>query len=257
MSVARLAEHARLWRNKPELRLVYSVWFDALLSEAPTGARVVEVGAGPGMFAEYARRHRPDLAWVASELAPAPWNDVVADAQALPFRTGAADAVLGFDILHHLARPRAFFAEAGRVLRPGGRLALVEPWVTPLSFAIYRFFHQEHCAEPADPWAPFAAADGKDLFDGNAAIPRAIVRATAADEWGRLALQPPRRDLINGFAYLLTLGFRRASLLPLGAAPAALKVDRLLAPIARLAALRARLVWTRRADGDEGQGPRA
>src|SRR5205814_926581 len=143
-----------------------------------------------------------------------------------PLRAGVADAVLGLDVLHHLARPRAFFAEAARVLRPGGRLALVEPWVTPLSFAIYRFFHQEDCARPADPWDPFASGGAKDLFDGNAAIPRAIVRAAGAEEWRRLALEPPRLELLNGFAYVLTLGFRERSLLPMRALPAALRVDR-------------------------------
>jgi SAM-dependent methyltransferase len=245
MSVEKLAEHAQIWKDKPELRLVYSVWFDALLSQAPQGGRVVEVGAGPGVFADYARRLRPDLRWASTDLARAPWNDVVADAQALPFRTGCADVVLGIDILHHLAQPRAFFAEAARVLRRGGRLAMVEPWVTPLSFAVYRFFHPEDCAEPADRWSPFAAAEGKDLFDGNAAVPRAIVSATGAAEWSHLGLEPPRTDLINGFAYLLTLGFRRRSLLPFRMAPAALWVDRRLAVLARLAGLRARLVWRR------------
>jgi SAM-dependent methyltransferase len=254
VSVARLAEHARIWRGKPSLRLVYSVWFDALLSEVPASARVVEVGAGPGLFAEYARRRRPDLAWTASDLAPATGNDVVADAHALPFRAGAADAILGVDILHHVARPRSFFAEAARILRPGGRLALIEPWVTPLSFPVYRFFHQEDCAEPQDRWAPFAArGEGKELFDGNAGIPRAIVRDTPPEGWRSLDLEPPRTQLINGFAYLLTLGFRERSLLPATAAPAALWLDRALAPLAPVCALRARLVWTRAAwPRDEG-----
>lgn len=246
MSVERLAEHARIWRAKPSLRRVYSVWFDALLSDIPASARVIEVGAGPGLFAEYARRRRPDLAWIASDLAPASGNDVVADAHGLPFRAGAADAILGVDILHHVARPRAFFTEAAHVLRPGGRLALVEPWVTPLSFPVYRFFHQEDCAEPPDRWDPFAAGGaGKELFDGNAGIPRAIVRDTSPEEWRGLGLEPPRKELVNGFAYLLTLGFRERSLLPSAAVPAALWLDRALTPLARLLALRARLVWTR------------
>jgi len=246
VSVARLEEHARIWAAKPALRAVYAVWFDALLAAAPAGARVVEVGAGPGLFAAYARARRPDLRWIASELAPAPWNDVVADAQALPFLSGGADAVLGLDIVHHVARPRAFFAEVARVLRPGGRLAVVEPWVTPLSFVVYRYFHQEDCAEPADPWDPFrSAGGGKDLFDGNAAIPRALVRATPAGQWADLGLAAPQVTLLNAFAYLLTLGFRDTSLLPAAAAPAAVWTDRALRALAPLAALRATVVWER------------
>ncbi|HUG51987.1 MAG TPA: class I SAM-dependent methyltransferase [Vicinamibacteria bacterium] len=249
MSLALLEEHAAIWAEKPALRRVYSVWFEGLLAGIPPGARVIEVGAGPGLFAAYARQRRPDLRWVASELTPAAWNDVAADAEALPFRTGAADAVLGLDVLHHLARPRAFFQEAARVIRPGGCLALVEPWVTPLSFLVYRFFHQEACAVPADAWNPFSAAGGKDPFDGNAAVPRELVRRSSEGEWRALGLGPPQVELLNAFAYLLTLGFRRASLLPAPLAGPALWLDGASRPLARLAALRARLCWTCRPPG--------
>jgi SAM-dependent methyltransferase len=139
---------------------------------------VVEVGAGPGLFAEYARRRRPDLAWIASELAPASGNDVVADAHALPFRAGAADAILGVDILHHVARPRSFFAEAARILRPGGRLALVEPWVTPLSFTSTGSSTRRTAPSPGTGGIRSRRAV-KELFDGNAGIPRAIVAIRA------------------------------------------------------------------------------
>ena len=247
MSLARLEEHAAIWTAKPALRRVYSVWFDRLLARVARGGRVIEVGAGPGLFAAYARHHRPDLRWVASELTPAAWNDVAADAGALPFRTAAADAVLGLDVVHHLARPRAFFEEAARVLRPGGCLAVVEPWVTPLSFLVYRFFHQEACAVPRQAWQPFEA--GKDPFDGNAAVPRELVRRTSDGEWRALGLGPPEVELLNAFAYLLTLGFRRASLLPAPLAGPAVWLDGASRPLARLAALRARLCWTRRPPG--------
>jgi SAM-dependent methyltransferase len=251
MTLARLQEHAAIWAAKPELRRVYQVWFDALLARAPIGARVVEVGAGTGALAAHARAARPDLAWVATELAPTPWNDVVADAGALPFRDAVAGAVLGVDVLHHLPDPRAFFREAARLLRPRGCLALVEPWVTPFSFPIYRFLHQEDCRRPRDPWRPFAeAGPGKDLFDGNAAIPHAIVRAGAPGFWGEVGLSAPEVTRRNAFAYLLTLGFRRRSLLPPPLTRPLLRVDEVLQPTAALTGLRAMLVWTRLAGGE-------
>ena len=64
VSVERLHEHRRLWRVKPVLGLVYAPWFDALLAEAaPSGARVLEVGAGPGFLSAHAhdRRNGPAL----------------------------------------------------------------------------------------------------------------------------------------------------------------------------------------------------
>src|SRR5687767_10903638 len=143
MSAATLRQHREIWASKPSLRAIYAVWFAELVGDLPRGARVLEVGAGPGFLAEYVARQRPDLAWVATDIGPVPWNRVAADALRLPFRDAAFDAVTGLDVLHHLARPRSFFEEAARVLRPGGGLRLIEPWVTPFSYPIYRWLHHE------------------------------------------------------------------------------------------------------------------
>ncbi len=243
MSVERLQEHRRLWASKPVLSRVYEPWFDALLDEAGRGARVLEVGAGPGFLSARARVRRPDLRWTSSDLHPAPWNAVAADAGRLPVADGSVSAVVGLDVLHHLERPAEFLGEAARVLREGGRLALVEPWITPLSWVVYRFFHQESCRLSVDPWHPFPP--GKDSFDGDAAVPWRLVRQTLPERWRALGLEPPRVRRVNAFAYLLSLGFRSGSLLPAPLAPAAMGLDRLTSPLAPVTALRAKLVWDR------------
>ncbi len=244
MSLERLHEHRRLWRAKPVLARVYAPWFEALLAAAAHGSRVLEVGAGPGFLGAAARQSRPDLRWIASDLHPAPWNDVAADAGRLPLAATTIDAVVGLDVLHHLPDPAAFFREAARVLRPDGRIVLVEPWITPFSWVVYRFFHQEGCRLSVDPWNPFPGP-AKDSFEGDAAVPWKIVRRATAARWRELGLLPPRAVRVNAFGYLLSLGFRPASLLPAPLAGATRVLDRATRPIALLTALRATLTWTK------------
>jgi arylsulfatase A-like enzyme/SAM-dependent methyltransferase len=256
VSLERLEEHRRLWEAKPELEAVYEVWFDLLLNGIPSGARVLEVGSGPGLLAEAARRRRPDLRWTSSDLLATSWNDVVADAARLPFVTGSVDAVVGLDVLHHLPRPADFFREAARVLGGVGELRLVEPWITPLGWIVYRFFHQEECRLRIDPWKPFPGPE-KDAFDGNAALPWRLVGRTAPWEWRHLGLEPPRRRRLNTLAYLLSLGFRESSLLRPGMVRPLLALDRWMVFLSPLLALRAALVWKSAPPGRVTSAPSA
>ena len=246
MSRERLDEHRRIWAGKPVLEGVYAPWFDALLAQAGSGHRVLEIGAGPGFLGAHARRRRPDLRWVATDIIGAPWNDVAADAGRLPFRGASFDAVVCLDLVHHLARPRDFFAEAARVLRPAGRLAAIEPWVTPMSYPIYRWLHEEGCDLGIDPWDPFAASAGaKEAFEGNGALTWRVVGSGDASLWAGLGLGPPRVRRLNSFSYLLSLGFRPGSLLPLKLVPLARRIDDLTRALAPLTAMRAMVVWDR------------
>lgn len=247
MSLALLEDHRRTWKAKPVLADVYGVWFDALLAAmGPSPTRVLELGAGPGFFSEHARRKRPDLLWIAADVVAAPWNDLAADALRLPFRSATLDMIVAVDLLHHLARPARFFEEAARVLTHRGCLAVVEPWVTPLSYPIYRWLHQEGCTLGLDPWQPFGDRS-KAPMDGDAAVVWRLVRATTEAEWNRLGFGAPRCTVLNGFAYLASLGFKPRSVLPRGLAPALLRVDAVAGVLAPLLGLRVHAVWERNA----------
>jgi SAM-dependent methyltransferase len=246
VSRERLDDHRRIWSEKPVLERVYEPWFNALLAEAGPRQRVLEVGAGPGFLAAHARARRPDVRWVASDVLAVPWNDMAADAGRLPFAPASFDAVICLDLVHHLARPRDFFAEAARVLRPGGRIAAIEPWVSPMSYPIYRWLHEEGCDLRIDPWNPFAGRAGaKEAFEGNGALAWRVVRSGDARQWAAMGLQPPRVRALNAFAYLMSLGFRKGSLLPASLVPLARRVDDLTRPVAPLTAMRAMIVWDR------------
>ncbi|CPR12914.1 methyltransferase type 11 [Mycobacterium bohemicum DSM 44277] len=61
-----------------------------------------------------------------------------ADAQRLPLRDDTVDAVVSTAVLQLVPNPTAALAEMARVLRPGGRLAVMVPTAGPLA----RFWQQ-------------------------------------------------------------------------------------------------------------------
>jgi SAM-dependent methyltransferase len=249
VSRALLEEHRRVWQAKPALGRIYGVWFDAILKEAPLAGRMLEVGAGPGFFRTHARSARPDLKLTASDIEKAPWQDLAADCLRLPVRGRSLDTIAGLDVIHHLARPASFFAEAARTLVPGGKVVVVEPWVTPFSYPIYRWLHQEGCRLDLDPWDPFRV-DGitpKDAFQGDGAVVTRLLRTTAAAQWAALGFSPPRLLVLNTFAYLLSLGFKPGTLLPSFMVRPLVALDQTAQAVAPWLGLRAFVVWERSA----------
>jgi len=116
---------------------------------APNGARVLEVGCGPGHLSiRLARDH--GLAVSGLDLDPAMVERARAngermvgdrprptfelgDVAALPFPDGAFDLVVSTLSMHHWADPVAGATEIGRVMGPGGRALIwdIRPGVVP------------------------------------------------------------------------------------------------------------------------------
>jgi SAM-dependent methyltransferase len=153
----------RILEAKPFLRRIYDEWYAALAAELPSGGgRVVELGSGAGFLAERV----PGL--VRSEVFPTPNADLLLDATALPFSGGSLAAIVMTNVLHHVPRPASFFAEAARCVRPGGVVAMLEPWVTPWATLVYRHLHHE----PFEPGAPsWELPAGGPLSGANGALP--------------------------------------------------------------------------------------
>ena len=116
----RLARHQHLWDRKPALRRVYRDFHRRLLDASRPG-RLLEVGAGTGHLGREASRVvELDVLFSAA-------IDVNADSHSLPFAAASFDGIVLLDTLHHLERPLRFLREAARVLRPGGRVVMIEP----------------------------------------------------------------------------------------------------------------------------------
>lgn len=244
-----IAAHRDVWRRKAVLREYYERdIFDRIRAEMRPG-RSLELGAGPGFFAA----DRQDI--VAIDVSVGPRTNVVADAHTLPFAAQSFANIVGIDVFHHLARPGQVLTEAARVLSPGGRLILAEPWTGPFGRLIYRYFHHEDCETVPDPWA-WAAPAGKDPMAGNAVIPKAVL-ADAGDavEQRVPGLSVVRIVPFGAVSFLFTGGFQNW-----GAPWPLVRFLRWIEtitprPIMACAALRALFVIEKRADAPAGPLP--
>lgn len=227
-----IAEKRGTWLTKPSLRAVYTDYFRRMAQRCRPG-NVLEIGAGGAPLAEFLD------GVVTLDIRHAPWVDVVGDAQALPFASTSFDNIVMLDVLHHLATPRRFFDEAVRILRPGGRIMLMEPAITPLSWPILKLFHHEAIDMGADPLGT-AALSGGDPDDANQAVPTLLFgRRRDEFETAFPMLDVTRRSFLSLFAYPLTGGFRSWSVLPAALVPPLLALEDILLPVlGRFAAFR-------------------
>ena len=121
MSDEILHRHYVVWKQKPVLRLLYTAWYCDIARWLQPG-RTLEVGGGTGNLKEFA----PSV--VCTDIVKLPWVDAVVDAQQLPFAKSSLANIVVFDALHHLENVRYFFDEALRVLQPGGRVIIMDPY---------------------------------------------------------------------------------------------------------------------------------
>jgi SAM-dependent methyltransferase len=211
-SLERFERHRQVWAQNRALRELNAALYERVARELPPRSlgRWVELGSGPG----FARETIPDLEL--TDLVRAPWLDGVVNAEAMPFDDGSIGALVLFDVLHHLPSPRRFFEEATRVLVAGGRIVLCEPYISPISYPVYKFFHDEPLDQSVDPLALVAdSGPERDPFDANQGIPTILFgRGRRAFTQAFPALSIVRVEYMSGFSCPASGGFSHGPFLP-------------------------------------------
>lgn len=227
-------------RRKGFLRRLHADWYDLIsqgLGSVP--GPVLELGAGlaSAQF-DFPRRLRTDVQ-------VQPGLDCCADAQALPVRPGSLGGIILVNTLHHIPDVRKFFHQASQALRPGGRIVMIEPWITPFSQLVYTYLHHEPCRPKAKTWAFTSSGP---LSGANEALAWMIFHRDQAifrrdfSELDPVVLQP-----IMPVRYLLSGGLRPVSFLPGWAYPTVAWIEGRFAACNRFLAMFALIVVEKKA----------
>lgn len=220
----RIDQHRDRWLAKASLRAVYRD-FQTRLRAACNSGPILKIGAGSGNLREaFPEAIALDIQW-------APWLSVIADAQRLPFAAQSFANIVMLDVFHHLPHPIPFLREAMRVLRPGGRLVMIEPNISAISWLFFKLLHEEPVRLGDDPFDP-APRSSPEPYDSNQAIPYLVFLRHA---W-RLREEVPELRVVSTdrfalWAYPLSGGFQPWTLLPKGLAQPLLNFERIASPL--------------------------
>jgi SAM-dependent methyltransferase len=234
-----LAQRREIWTSKPIIQRLYSRWYGHIKKALRPG-RTLELGGGSGNLSGLL----PEA--ITSDIVFEPWLDAVMDAHAIPFKEESLDNIILFDVLHHLAAPAVFFHEVERVLRPKGRAIMMEPYVSWLSYPVYRFLHTEGMKWNTDPFLD-QSSEGKEPFEGNQAIPTLLFEKYREKLFMLFSrLNVIREQKLDSLIYPLSGGFHQPSLCPLFLWRFLEGLERLLNPLGSFLAFRLFIVLEKR-----------
>jgi SAM-dependent methyltransferase len=197
---------AEIIRQKAFLRRIYQSWYRLLIENIPAGdGQVAEIGSGAGFLKELYSTA------ITSEVFHSVNIDIVYNAISMPFKAGSLRSLLLVDVLHHIHDPGAFFSEAMRCVKSGGRCLMVEPWNTGWSRWIYKQLHHE----PFDVNGEWTIPISGPLSGANGALPWILferdreIFSRRFPEW-RISGITPMMPLV----YLLSGGISLRSIFP-------------------------------------------
>ncbi len=227
-------------RENKLLEEIYVDFYGRILSEIPAHEypRALELGSGGGFLKERA----PHV--LSSECVAVPGIDRIVDAGEIgsAFEAGALDAICAVNVFHHLPDAAAFLRGVSRVLRPGGRLVLIEPWFTRLGQLFHRIHHEPSVADPGF-WG--IVGNGR-MTAANTRLPTSVFR-DSTERFGREfpELRIRKLEPFHKWLYLLSGGLRLNTRVPRFLARRLVDLDRRIATGNRLTGIFALIVVER------------
>ena len=220
-------KNLQLWNRKPLLQKIYTEFHRQMatyLSHLPDG-KVVELGSGIGNIHDTI----PDC--IRTELFPFPWIDQIENAYKLTFADTSVSDLLMMDVFHHLRYPGTALEEFHRVLKPRGRLIILEPGLGLLGYVVYGLFHPEPIglARQITWLAPDGwSADELDYYAAQGNATYVFAQGRFSHHLGDWKIAEVKR--IVSVAYAASGGYAGPQLYPTFLYPFMIILDRILSP---------------------------
>lgn len=217
-----ISADARKIRKNPLLHCIYLDVYRRLLEEVPRHdyPRLLELGSGGGFLKELAPYA------VTSECVPVPGIERTVDACRISehFESESLDAIVAFNVFHHLPDVRGFLTGASSVLRPGGRICLVEPWFTSVGQLFHRLIHHEPYRDDPSDWR--LVGEGR-MAGANTRLPTSVFRDSDERfqrEFPQLVVR--KRQPFHKWLYLASGGLKLNTHVPAPLARGLVALDR-------------------------------
>ena len=209
-----------LLKQKKYLNRLYQDWY-ILIKEnlGNLNSPIIELGSGAGFLEKLI----PQV--VKTDIFLHPFIYLAVDGLKLPFSKNSLDALVLLDVFHHLQNVNEFLDEADRTLRIGGRIVMIEPWVSMWSKKAFSMVNHELMDAETKSWQFNSTGP---LSGSNQALPWIVFNRDRE----KFSSDYPRFQIINiqpmmPFRYILSGGLSKWISLPEFLYPLVIKIESL------------------------------
>ncbi len=210
--------------SKPILQLIWRKWYEEIDKFMPEDGLNVELGAGGGFTETYFKN------LVQTDVVLTPNIDICVDGSDLAFKDSILDTIVMIGVLHHIKNIDKFFNEAKRVLKKGGKILMVEPYISFFSYPVWKLLHYQGCNLKT------LSCDSNDYarIGSNLAIPTILFKKERKQfEKNYPDLKIIHENYHTIFRFFASGGYTYPSLIPKFLLPLLLKLEKILEPLGK------------------------
>lgn len=236
-SVECILVHKRIIQQNKFLNRIYIDFYKLFKKiKTPNKGLKVEIGSGGGFIKQLI----PQV--LTTDVVLGGGIDKKINLEKIDLKNGSVSAFYMLNVFHHIKNPKRALEEMQRCLMPGGKIIMIEPWMTLFSKFIYQNLHHENF-DMGTGWK----IKGKGrMSDANGALPW-IVFKRDIERFGKL-FPNLKVNYIKPHTYLKYLvsgGLSRKAFLPAFFHPAVALTEKFLSPFNKYLALFATIELTK------------